>query len=114
MKRFAEAAVLVVVVGGALYSAHVDRLDQALMARAAWNEARALDEPGVAAKTLLCRMQWHEDTILAAGIASPDSFHQVVQSRLERLWNEYCRHELADGRAAATWVDLGTARPGEL
>lgn len=101
MKRFAGAVLLAFVVGVALYSAHVDRQDEAMMARAAWGEAQALDQPSVAAKTFLCRIERYKDTILVDGIASGDSL-QAVQSRLNALWAEYCRlYGLAENPPAA-------------
>ncbi len=92
-------------------AAYLDHSDEAALARLAWDQAVAVTEPSVSAKTLLARIERRESIIIAEHIASADSF-QAVKSRLNALWAEYCR--LEDERLAAGLPDLGTARPGEL
>ena len=108
MQRLAGAVLLAFVAVVALFSARLDRQDEAMMARAAWEGAATLNQPSVAAKTFLCRIERHKGIILADGIASADSF-QAVQSRLNALWDAYCW--LYDGPtenpAAAGMATLG-------
>lgn len=92
---------------GALGFLYSDRQDEVVMARTTWEQAAALDQPSVQAKTLLCRLERHEHTILAEGIASPDSF-ATVSLRLNGLWAEYCRLE---DQLANSPPDLGGVAP---
>lgn len=107
MRTCVVVFLLVCVIGAILYT---DHQDEVAMARATWEQALVLDQPSIQAKTLLCRLERHEHTILAEGIASADSF-KAVSLRLNELWVDFCRLE---DQLANSPPDLGGVTLGDM